>query len=183
MARPHAGLLAGPAQQFDRERARRLEQAVARRRVVVAAVEHHERSIDQHAQRVERRPLVERIVHRDASHQLQRGAADDDAQASEHDLLACVEQAVAPFERSAQRAVAAGSVARAAGQQPQALAERRRQALDAEQRHARCSQPDAPAAGRRAGGTPTTAVADVAVVEREAPVSRRARSANSATAP
>ena len=153
------------AQLLQGERAPGLEQPVAR---LVAALRRR-RATCRPARPGDRARPIDRCGSSaaDALRRLQREAADEDAEAAEHRLLVGRQQAVAPFERGAQRLVAAQRQARAAGQHAKALVEPRAQAVDAEQRHARRRQLD----GQRDAVEPPADVdhaARLCVTEREA---------------
>ena len=105
---------AGFGEPLERIRARRLEHPVARDRI---AFGQHERLVDQRAEMIERRPRIDALVARDVLRRLQREAAGEDAESPKHRLLVGRQQRVAPFERRAQRLVAAQHDARTAGQQ------------------------------------------------------------------
>ncbi len=91
---------------------------------------------------VQRDPRVDALVARDVLRGLEREAAGEHGQAPEHGLLVGREQRVAPFERCAQRLVAAQHDARAGGQQVESLVEARAQSLHAEQRQPRGGELD-----------------------------------------
>ena len=74
---------------------------------------------------------------RDVLRGLQREAAGEDAEPPEHGLLVRRQQAVAPFQRRAQRLMPAQHDARARSEHVEAFVEARAQAFDAEQRHPR----------------------------------------------
>ena len=86
---------------------------------------------------VQRYPRVDALVARDTLGSLEREAAGEDSQTPQHRLLIGREEGVTPFERSAQRLMAAQHDARAGGQQVESLIEPRAQALHAEQRQSR----------------------------------------------
>ena len=140
------GALAGVVQALQRERARCLEQTVARLAVAITVAlrqRHDQRAVDQPVQCVEHRPEVVGVVDEQRLDQLERRAAGQHTQAPEHPLLALVEQAVAPLERGVQRALAFGRGAVAPmGEQGEAVAHRGEQACHAEQRRARGGQLD-----------------------------------------
>ena len=73
---------------------------------------------------------------------LERAAADEDGEPREERLLVRPEQRVAPVDRRAQRLLARGQVARAAGEQVEALLEPGEQRLRREQLRARGRQLD-----------------------------------------
>ena len=87
-------------------------------------------------EQVEHGPAVDLFVGGDVLRQFEREATDEHAEPAEHRLLVRRQQAVAPFERRAQRLVAPQQRARAAGQQVEALVEPRTQPFDAKQPHA-----------------------------------------------
>jgi hypothetical protein len=137
MAFAHPRRLARLGQALEREQAHRLEHPVARR---FAGVDADQRLVDEAAEDVEQRPGVDRAVFAvrgDGLGQPQREAADEHAEPPKHRLLVRVEQRMAPFERGLQRLVARHRVARAAGEQAQALSEPLMQALHAQQLDAR----------------------------------------------
>jgi hypothetical protein len=125
-------------QPFQCEGLRRLEQAIARAGVVVARQHGDQRAVDQHVERIEHRPGVDSLlVGSDLLRHLQGAAADHHSQAAEHGLLRFVEKPVAPLERRAQSLLACRRRAVAVSrQQPQPVAHRACEAVNAEHRGA-----------------------------------------------
>ena len=124
---------------FKGERTCRFQQPVPR----VCTIFHgDQRFIHQRAEMIEHRPLVDPVIDRECLRALERKAAGKNADPLEHRLLRRRQQPVAPLEGSAQSLMSAQGEARARGQQPEPLVQPRANALDAEQRHARCCQLD-----------------------------------------
>ncbi len=125
--------LAGARELLERERARGLEQAIAR---LGLALRDDQRFVDQTAEQVEHEPLIDTFIAHHLLRQLQRKAAGKHAEAAEHGLLVGGQQPVAPVECGAQRLVTPKLHARAAAQHVEHLVEPRVQAMHTEQRYA-----------------------------------------------
>src|SRR5205085_10632099 len=106
---------------FERVLANRREQPEPR--LSVAAVPlADEALVDERRDRVER-PADRLVVRAHRVCDLERAAAAEDAEPREQPLLGRVEQVVAPLDRRSQRPLPLGEVARAAGEETEALAE------------------------------------------------------------
>ena len=139
MTAQHRLRLARFGEPLERVRARRLQHPVARDRI---AFGQHQRLVHQRAEMIERRPRIDALVARDVLRGLQREAAGEHAESPEHGLLVGREQRVAPFERRAQRLMAAQNDARPPVSRLKRSSQARAQALDAEQRQPRGGELD-----------------------------------------
>ena len=137
--------LAACLESLERVRADRLEHREARLAVGLLLLAE-QAVVDQR-----RQARQEPVAAADRLGGLERAAADEDGEAREQRLLVGAEQLVAPVDRRAQRLLALGQVARAAGEELEAAARAGRAAPAA--RAASRARPPARsrAAGRRAG--------------------------------
>ncbi len=129
---------AGRFQELDRELADGLEHCEARL-VRGAADAPDEALIDERGEGVED---VQTVLSADGLRVLQRPAAREDGQPREQPALGFVEQAVAPLERRAQRALSVGQVLSAADEQVERLVEPAVHRLGSEQLRPRGGQLD-----------------------------------------
>ncbi len=110
-----------------RVQARALEQPVARR---IGAVHHDQRLVDEAADVLDRSGVgvpvgIARLVAQQALRLFEPKCSREDARAREGPSLRLVEQALAPVEGRAQRAMSRQSGARAVGQHLQAIVQAR----------------------------------------------------------
>jgi hypothetical protein len=160
------GGLAAGAQALGGVLAHQLEQQVAGRAVLLA--HHHQRAVDQAAEHVEQGPGLARV----GAHRLggvEGEAAAEHRQPGEERLLLAGEQVVAPVDGRAQRAVAGDGVARAGGEQAEAVVQAGEQLLGGEQAHARGGQLD----GERQPVEPRAERGDIGEVRRRDLEARR----------
>ena len=117
---------------------------------------------------------------------VERAAAGEDGEAREERLLVRAEQVVAPVDRRAERLLAGGQVARAAGEEVEALLEPREQRLRREQLRARGRELDRERqpveADADLGDRGRVRVREGEVGSRPGPVRRRARPRRTARA-
>jgi hypothetical protein len=110
-------LVATGGQPLQRKLADRLQHGVARRRPVLGAP--HQALVDQHGQSVQ--DVAVAVDHGLGG--VQRPAAGEHPEPPEERLLCLAEEVVAPGDRIAQRPLAGGQVARAAGQRQPPIAQ------------------------------------------------------------
>ena len=124
----------------ERVLSHRLQQAVAGARLAV--FDENERLVDQRAEQVEHREALEALAGSHLLRQVERPAAGEYGQPAQQLALVLLEQLIAPVDRRSQRLLARQRASRPAGQQAEAIGERRGDLLDGHQPHPRGGELD-----------------------------------------